>query len=197
MKSFLKFAIRPDNIVLVICLCLFAAVVAHGENGPTPQIVVGSSGIVDGSVTPAKISSGYNLLTDAEKTQALTGSSTVDFSAQNLTSNGSVAFTSANFLIKSAELTLADGESANVATILDITGSPWGELFITGNTFGGGSFLLVGAANNAIVGDAYTGTAVGDTPATVSVIPAGSGMYIIKNNLRATATMLIFYKGIK
>ena len=58
MKSFVKFATRPDNLVLVICLCLFAAVVAHGENGPTPQVIVGSSGIADGSVTPAKISCG-------------------------------------------------------------------------------------------------------------------------------------------
>ena len=81
MKLFYKF-------ILPLALFLFACLIAFGENGPTPKVVVGSSGISDGSVTPAKINSGYNLLTDAEKTQALVGSATVDHTAKNYTAAG-------------------------------------------------------------------------------------------------------------
>lgn len=40
-----------------------------------------------GSVTAAMIRSGYNLLTDAEKAQALNGSPTADFAAKDLTAS--------------------------------------------------------------------------------------------------------------
>lgn len=43
------------------------------------------SNVPAGAVTAAMIESGYNLLTDAEKTQALVGSSGVDFAAKDLT----------------------------------------------------------------------------------------------------------------
>lgn len=51
------------------------------QNGPTPRVIVGNNDIADGSVTAAKIESGYNLLTDAEKVQSLVGSSIVNFLA--------------------------------------------------------------------------------------------------------------------
>lgn len=55
MKDFLKFITRLDNIVLLVCLILMGAVVCYGENGPTPQTFVGSTGISDGSITSEKI----------------------------------------------------------------------------------------------------------------------------------------------
>ena len=119
---------RTSKLIFPAILFLFACLIAFGENGPTPKIVVGSSGISDGSVTPAKLSgpipianggtgattaaaglaalggaslngsstvafnastiNGVVPLTAAEKTQALVGSSTVDFLANNINMNG-------------------------------------------------------------------------------------------------------------
>jgi hypothetical protein len=132
MKSFLKFATRPDNLVLVICLCLFAAVVAHGENGPTPKIVVGSSGISDGSVTNAKLAEpvsvangGTGKTTAAEALAALggaslNGSSTVDFAAQRSTVSNQVintdgySRTSGSFSYSAVIGTLASSAAYNI-----------------------------------------------------------------------------------
>jgi hypothetical protein len=93
INNLFKFATRLDNLVLVVCLCLFVGVIASGENGPTPQVIVGSSGISDGSVTNAKlaepvsIANGGTGATTAEAGLAalggasLNGSSTVAFNA--------------------------------------------------------------------------------------------------------------------
>ena len=47
---------RTSKLIFPAILFLSACLIAFGENGPTPKIVVGSSGISDGSVTPAKLS---------------------------------------------------------------------------------------------------------------------------------------------
>lgn len=70
------------KLALFLFFILFSCSV-FAQNGPEKLVIVPAE-----SITPEKISSGYNLLTDSEKTQALIGSSTVDFSVKNLTTSG-------------------------------------------------------------------------------------------------------------
>lgn len=82
--------------LIVLGLWLLTAC-AFGQNGPTPQVVVGSSGISDGSVTNAKLAEpvsiangGTGKTTAAEALAALggaslNGSSTVEFKAKSYT----------------------------------------------------------------------------------------------------------------
>jgi len=96
---------RTSKLIFPAILFLFACLIAFGENGPTPKIVVGSSGISDGSVTNAKLAEpvsvangGTGKTTAAEALAALggaslNGSSTVAFNASTI--NGVVPLTAA------------------------------------------------------------------------------------------------------
>jgi len=96
---------RTSKLIFPAILFLFACLIAFGENGPTPQIIVGSSGISDGSVTNAKLAEpvsvangGTGKTTAAEALAALggaslNGSSTVNFLTEDLNVAGVATFT--------------------------------------------------------------------------------------------------------
>jgi hypothetical protein len=88
---------RTSKLIFPAILFLFACLTAFGENGPTPKVVVGSSGISDGSVTNAKLAEPVSVANGGTgKTTAaaglaalggasLNGSSTVDFACATAT----------------------------------------------------------------------------------------------------------------
>jgi hypothetical protein len=84
---------RTSKLIFPAILFLFACLIAFGENGPTPKVVIGSTGISDGSVTNAKLGEPVSVANGGTgKTTAaaglaalggasLNGSSTVPFNA--------------------------------------------------------------------------------------------------------------------
>jgi len=213
MKSFLKFATRLDNLVLVVCLCLFAGVIAFGENGPTPKIVVGSSGISDGSVTPAKISSGYNLLTDAEKTQALTGSSTVNFVAKTVTAeNGNFTkkldiyeetttlpslsartYTSGYFKVGSIYLSATPSE-LTIASLTKSISFAAGKITLLSSKEREAADIYLpnydGASPSVIIWQAAGNIfATSDTAGKICIYRGSSNRWVIKNNTGSTTNL--------
>ena len=183
---------RISKLIFPAILFLFACLIAFGENGPTPKVVVGSSGISDGSVTPAKISSGYDLLTTAEKTQALTGSSTVDFAAKNIVSNGNLETAySGRSSVFSPKIQFRSEMSATVATytvatFTTVSGAEgftyYGKILVRGQTGTEEySVLLAGAsdAGNTTItvstGPTVTASALIGTPADIVASYTTSG----------------------
>ena len=201
MKSLFKFATRLDNLVLVICLCLYVGVIAYGENGPTPKVIVGSSGIVDGSVTPAKISSGHNLLTDAEKTQALVGSSTVDFVGQNITSKTRLI---ASGTIQVVEKTVFFSNNSSLPLVSLIDGVPagneHGRLTIVTNsaTIGCAEFFCAGKDVATVeLQDALSKfSATANNSGTFNVFAYDASYVLMQNLSGADLTIFIKWEGL-
>lgn len=172
---------RTSKLIFPAILFLFACLIAFGENGPTPKVVVGSSGISDGSVTPAKISSGYNLLTDAEKAQALS----------------QIYFVASETFVRVGQVSLDDDESVDINTLLEGTAATSGrlEIYYAGNDGFVDAYLQGGANDVVLISNRYG--AKTDSDGSLCVFSAGGGAYTLKNRFGAAATFLYIYKGRK
>lgn len=124
--------------LLILLMILAIAGVSFGENGPTPQVIVGSSGISDGSVTNAKLAEpvsvangGTGATTAAAGLAALggaslNGSSTVAFNASTI--NGVAPLTAVEKTQALVGSTTVDVMRRDVVTRLSSTG--WSYLRI-------------------------------------------------------------------
>lgn len=203
---------KNKNIALVAVLFITSVFITFAENGPTPQVIVGSSGISDGSVTNAKLAepisvanggtgkttaaealsalggaslngsstvafnaltiNGVAPLTAAEKTQALVGSSTVDFLAQKVTA-GSTTATDTNRIVNYGFSQL--GELGTGVKMKIVTGT-------TSATVGGTTSVAHGLNRDKIVG-------------FFAQVQATSGTLILPSNTVAANSLYIAYIG--
>jgi len=162
---------------------------------------------VVGDVGAATVN-GVAPLTAAEKTQALVGSTTVDFQARTLTTSaisaptggGSGYWGGTSGGIGFARVTLPAGGIASISTILDTIGVPTGALQrgrITITGFGGvlgtACIYIGGSTNTALeIDDVSTLFSVTkDTPTSTNIYSIGSGNYEIQNT-HGSAVIYVF-----
>lgn len=86
--------------LLLITACLLLVTTAQAENGPTPQVLVGSNGISDSSVTTAKIAD------DAVTAEKL--DETEDYAVNDMSMTGFTKLGDAATPVKMKVLSIAD-----------------------------------------------------------------------------------------
>lgn len=153
--------------------------------GPEPRIPVGSADIADGSVTQAKISSGYNLLTTAEKTQ---------FSSNTIYNATLDAITSTTLVAIPASDTVA------LKDLFALDDYIVGRLSITvtnGADLGTADFCLKNTAGATEIYDALTKFGVAADASEVNVYPGADNAYYVQNHTAGPIVVVIVYTGYK